>query len=165
MYPFIFSLSFRLSIHLFIHLSIHLSIRVSPFIYPSIHLEIDSTDANSNAGLSEALGEQNVHVLQNQVTFAGFIYLSLCTAAGRTNVINFLFSLCPWGKSKKSETYSSRAITIFKSNLILLEFVSSIKFYHRISSCFPSVTNNCFDNGWKKLCIQKVSDFCVLNLR
>ena len=31
------------------------------------NLEIDSTDANSNAGLSEALGEQNVHVLQNQV--------------------------------------------------------------------------------------------------
>ena len=32
-----------------------------------IYLEIDSTDANSNAGLSEALGEQNIHVLQNQV--------------------------------------------------------------------------------------------------
>ena len=30
-------------------------------------LEIDSTDANSNAGLSEALGEQNILTLQNQV--------------------------------------------------------------------------------------------------
>ena len=33
----------------------------------SLILEIDSTDANSNAGLSEALGEQNIFVLQNQV--------------------------------------------------------------------------------------------------
>jgi len=33
----------------------------------SLILEIDSTDANSNAGLSEALGEQNIVTLQNQV--------------------------------------------------------------------------------------------------
>jgi len=34
----------------------------------SLILEIDSTDANSNAGLSEALGEQNILTLQNQVS-------------------------------------------------------------------------------------------------
>ena len=33
----------------------------------NIFAEIDSTDANSNAGLSEALGEQNIVTLQNQV--------------------------------------------------------------------------------------------------
>jgi len=33
----------------------------------SLILEIDSTDANSNAGLSEALGEQNILTLQNQI--------------------------------------------------------------------------------------------------
>jgi hypothetical protein len=31
--------------------------------------EIDSTDGNSNAGLSEALGDQNIHTLQNQVEY------------------------------------------------------------------------------------------------
>ena len=31
---------------------------------PNFHF---STDANSNAGLSEALGEQNIQTLQNQV--------------------------------------------------------------------------------------------------
>jgi hypothetical protein len=29
--------------------------------------QVDSTDANSNAGLQEAMGEQNLHTLQNQV--------------------------------------------------------------------------------------------------
>jgi hypothetical protein len=31
--------------------------------------EIDSTDGNSNAGLSEALGDQNIPTLQNQVVY------------------------------------------------------------------------------------------------
>jgi len=34
----------------------------------SLILEVDSTDANSSAGLSEALGEQNIMTLQNQVS-------------------------------------------------------------------------------------------------
>ncbi len=35
--------------------------------------EIDSTDGNSNAGLSEALGDQNIHTLQNQVEYTLFL--------------------------------------------------------------------------------------------
>jgi len=34
----------------------------------SLRLEIDSTEANSNAGLQEAMGEQNLYTLQNQVS-------------------------------------------------------------------------------------------------
>jgi len=33
-----------------------------------LRLEIDSTDGNSNAGIQEALQEQNIHTLENQVT-------------------------------------------------------------------------------------------------
>ena len=33
----------------------------------SLRLEIDSTESNSNAGLQEAMGEQNLYTLQNQV--------------------------------------------------------------------------------------------------
>merc|ERR1711936_1391529 len=33
-----------------------------------LKLEIDSTDANSNQGLQEALENQNIHTLENQVT-------------------------------------------------------------------------------------------------
>merc|ERR1712012_22010 len=33
----------------------------------SLRLEVDSTDGNSNAGIQEAMAEQNVHTLQNQV--------------------------------------------------------------------------------------------------
>ena len=29
--------------------------------------QVDSTDGNSNAGLQEAMAEQNIHTLQNQV--------------------------------------------------------------------------------------------------
>ena len=32
-----------------------------------LKLEIDSTDGNSNAGIQEALQEQNIHTLENQV--------------------------------------------------------------------------------------------------
>ena len=32
-----------------------------------LRLEIDSTDGNSNAGIQEALQEQNIHTLENQV--------------------------------------------------------------------------------------------------
>ena len=32
-----------------------------------LKLEIDSTDANSNAGIQEALQEQNIQTLENQV--------------------------------------------------------------------------------------------------
>jgi len=34
----------------------------------SLRLEVDSTDGNSNAGLQEAMAEQNLHTLQNQVS-------------------------------------------------------------------------------------------------
>ena len=32
-----------------------------------LRLDIDSADANSNAGLGEVLAEQNIHTLENQV--------------------------------------------------------------------------------------------------
>ena len=35
-----------------------------------LRLDIDSADANSNAGLGEVLAEQNIHTLENQVTEA-----------------------------------------------------------------------------------------------
>ena len=37
-----------------------------------LKLEIDSTDGNSNFGLQEALQEQNIHTLENQV---GYLYI------------------------------------------------------------------------------------------
>ena len=33
-----------------------------------LRLDIDSTDANTNAGLGEVLAEQNIHALENQVS-------------------------------------------------------------------------------------------------
>ena len=35
-----------------------------------LRLDIDSADANSNAGLGEVLAEQNIHTLENQVMVA-----------------------------------------------------------------------------------------------
>ena len=41
-----------------------------------LRLEIDSTDGNSNAGIQEALQEQNIHTLENQV---GKFYIDVYT--------------------------------------------------------------------------------------
>ena len=44
---------------------------ICPFFFSQLSLllfkQVDSTDGNSNAGIQEAMAEQNVHTLQNQV--------------------------------------------------------------------------------------------------
>ena len=59
-----------------------------------LKLEIDSTDGNSNAGIQEALQEQNIHTLENQVSYTYYIFTHKLVKPNSHDVVVVIFIYC-----------------------------------------------------------------------
>lgn len=112
----------------------------------SLILEIDSTDANSNAGLSEVLGEQSVFVLQNQVQDLQERLTQL--------QVTMLSVMDKYGTLKKLEELNLKNLSM-GSLLILLPFCPnltklSLKYSLRSGESAPNLSDSLFVRIFQK---------------
>ncbi|XP_023341159.1 uncharacterized protein LOC111711133 [Eurytemora carolleeae] len=118
----------------------------------SLILEIDSTDANSNAGLSEALGDQNILTLQNQVS----------SLQDRLNTLQMtmLNVMNKYGNLSRLEHLHLKNLSM-GSLLILLPFAPNLvkltlKFSLRSDEAAPNLTDSLFLKIFEKNSFSKV---------
>eukprot|EP00090_Calanus_glacialis_P003393 TRINITY_DN12513_c0_g1_i1.p1 TRINITY_DN12513_c0_g1~~TRINITY_DN12513_c0_g1_i1.p1 ORF type:complete len:570 (-),score=148.82 TRINITY_DN12513_c0_g1_i1:78-1787(-) len=124
-----------------------------------LRLEIDSTDANSNAGIQEALEDQNIHTLENQVS-------SLQERLTQLQ-ITMLDVMNKYGNLKRLEELHLRNLGM-GSLLILLPFCPelkalTLKYSLRSDEAAPNLTDSLFlkifdKNKFENL--QKVEIWC-----
>jgi len=105
-----------------------------------LKLEIDSTDANSNAGIAEALQDQNIHTLENQVS-------SLQERLTQLQ-ITMLDVMNKYGNLRKLEELHLKNLGM-GSLLILLPFCPfikklTLKYSLRSEEAAPNVTDSLF---------------------
>jgi len=131
----------------------------------SLILEIDSTDANSNAGLSEALGEQNIHTLQNQVTNLqdklNTLQMTMLTVMNKYGNLNRLEHL----HLKNLSMGSLLIILPFCPNLVKL----TLKYSLRSDDAAPNLSDSLFLKIFEKnpfIKVQEIEIWCkTLSIR
>jgi len=125
----------------------------------SLKLEIDSIDANSNAGLQEAVGEQNINTLQNQVS----------TLQEKLNQlqVTMLDVMNKYGNLKRLEELHLKNLSM-GSLLIILPFCPklrklTLKYSLRSDDAAPNLSDSLFLKIFEKnpfLSLEEVEIWC-----
>ena len=124
-----------------------------------LKLDIDSTDANSNNGIQEALQDQNIHSLENQVMSLQERLTQLQTT--------MLTVMNKYGSLKKLEELHLRNLGM-GSLLILLPFCPNVKkltlkYSLRADDGAPNITDSLFLKIFEKnkfMSLEKVEIWC-----